>query len=136
MKYFKVYELVDEATYSLLGDNAIKLFNQDLLKDLDQIREDLGRPITVNTWKNEGDLSQRGFRSQESNVGSKSSQHRTGNAVDFDVEGMNAIDVRTYILENKDLYPNIMRMEAKVGWVHLDSKLLRDDQERIYLFSP
>ena len=134
-KHFSTYELVDRQTYELLGGNAIKLFNEGLLKDLDNLREHFDKQITVNDWNWGGVLTQRGFRTSLSETGGKTSQHRKGNAIDFDVEGKTAQQVRDYIVENKDLYPSINRMESNVGWVHIDCHPDYKDK-RIYLFSP
>ena len=137
MRNFKTQELVDKETYDLLGENALKLFNPGLLIDLDRLRDDLDKKIIVNTWYwKQGGYKDRGFRTKKSEVGNLSSQHRIGNAIDFQVEGMDAVDVRTYIMKNKDRYHTINRMEAKVNWVHIDAKPLKIHQERIYLFQP
>lgn len=135
LKYFSTYELVDRRTYELLGSNAIKLFNEGLLKDLDNLREYFGKETTINNWNWGGVMTQRGFRSLVSNTGETTSQHRKGNAIDFVVQDIDAIEVRTHILENKDLYPSINRMEAKVSWVHIDCHPDYKDK-RIYLFNP
>ena len=127
---------MDKETYELLGDNAINLFNEGLLKDLDNLREYFNKKMTINNWYWGGVLSQRGFRSLKSETGGLGSQHRQGNAIDFDVEGFTAEQVRKYIIENKHLYPSISRMESNVGWVHCDAKPLDKNQKRIYLFAP
>ena len=49
-KYFTVEELVDEETYDLLGDQAIKLIDERLIKTIDAAREILGVPLICNNW--------------------------------------------------------------------------------------
>ena len=135
LKYFDVKELVDQETYELLGENAIKLFNKDLLIAIDTLRETYGSPITINNWHRGGMFSQRGFRSSNSKVGSKTSQHRFGNAFDLTVTNATAGAIRTHILANKDKYPGINRMEDDVSWVHCDAHPDYKNK-RIYLFKP
>jgi len=134
-RHFDTKELVDEETFNLLGENAIKLFDEDLLIAIDTLRETYNSPITINNWHREGMYSQRGFRSSKSNTGSPTSQHRFGNAFDLTVIGIPAETVRQHIIANKDKYYGINRMEADVSWVHIDSKPTPEDK-RIYLFKP
>ena len=133
LKHFKIYEFVDKETYELLGEQAWKLFNMDLLLDLDWLRFKLDKKITVNDWYWGGEYQNRGFRTAKSTVGSTTSQHRSGNAVDFTVDGMTAEEVRQFILDNEDTYEDINRMEDDVSWVHIDGKHV---VERIHLFKP
>jgi len=136
LKHFQTQELVDKETYELLGENSLKLFNQDLLKDLDTLREELDKPILINNWHRGGMYSQRGFRSIKSKIGGLSSQHRLGNAFDLTVAGMSAEEVRQFIIANKDKFIAINRMEDEVTWTHIDCKQLAEGQKRIYLFKP
>lgn len=135
-KHFITKELVDKETYELLGENALKILNQDLLRDLDTLREELGKSIIINNWHIGGMYSQRGFRSAYSRVGGLGSQHRLGNAFDLTINGMPAEEVRQFIIANKDKFIAINRLESDVSWVHLDCKSLLDSQKRIYLFKP
>ena len=45
-----------------------------------------------------------------------------GTAVDFDVQGMSAEEVRKWIERNKVLLPYPIRLEEGVNWVHLDMR--------------
>ena len=134
-KHFVTQELVDKETYELLGENSLKLFNQDLLKDLDTLREELGKSIIINNWHKDGMYSQRGFRSAKSKVGGLGSQHRLGNAFDLTITGMSAEEVRQFIVANKDKFVAINRLEADVNWNHVDTHPDYKDK-RIYLFKP
>jgi len=131
MKHFKMYELVDEKVYNLHGEASERFFDTRLLETIDKIREELKKPITINTWKHGGGFSQRGLRHNMSQiVKSKNriylSGHVLGKAVDFDVEGMTAKEVREWIILNDNILPYGIRLEKNVNWVHLDVATIKD----------
>ncbi len=147
-KYFDVRELVGEEVYQAHSDRAWQFLDTNLLHCLLLIREGIGKPITVNTWMNGGSLSQRGLRSNvQSIVKDRTaknklylSAHCMGKAVDFDVKGMTADEVRTWIIWNNPQFPCPIRLEqidTKTGrsitWVHLDV-FPNDDNQDIYIF--
>lgn len=137
MKYFKLYELVDQRTYEEEGDAAWEHFTDEILFSLDGLREFFGRPVTVNNWMAGGHFQFRGFRPAWYQPGvTPGSQHRKGNAIDCDVAGMPANQARREIVENKDnpLLAKITRTEDGVNWIHLDCLVLPEGKERIYLF--
>lgn len=126
-KYFKIGELVSPATLRHYGEFVCwQFFDSRMLEVLDRLREDLGKPIMVNY----GRFTQRGFRSNLDSlcriktIQGKlyNSQHSMGRAVDFDVQGMSAQEVRKYIYDNQDRYPEITYMEDLVNWVHIDCR--------------
>ena len=51
-KNFKIFELVPPEIMTLPEDYLWELFDENLLRVIDRLREDLKRPITINTWKN------------------------------------------------------------------------------------
>ena len=125
MKYFKMHELVDEKVYNLHGEASERFFDTRLLETIDLLREMLERPITINTWHNGGRFSQRGLRHNRSDmvVNKKNiylSAHMLGKAIDFDVKGMTAEEVRKWLMTNQDILPYGIRLEDNVNWVHLD----------------
>ncbi|MGF1788738.1 D-Ala-D-Ala carboxypeptidase family metallohydrolase [Photobacterium swingsii] len=120
LQHFKPQELVSKSTYNARGSKSIELMDERILITLDQLRINLGRPITVNNWIWNGQFQQRGLRTQEAKEYSKYSQHTFGRAVDFDVKGMSASEVRAHILTNINLYPFISFVEVGINWVHVD----------------
>ena len=60
-KHFKIQELVSPIVYSQWGDKAWMFFDEDVLQDLDTIRETYGSPIIINNWAT--GLKQCGLRS-------------------------------------------------------------------------
>lgn len=122
--HFKIFEIVPEELMSLPEDYLWGLFNQGLLKVIDRLREDLGQPITINNWKNGGEFSQRGYRTNSSKVGARKSAHKSGHAVDLDVKGFTADKVRQYILDHRERYSEVTELEMTldgkpINWVHI-----------------
>lgn len=121
LKYFKVWELVPKDLYNKEGEGAIRVFSPEILEVLEWLREKIGRPITVNTWATGGSFQYRGFRPKDCNVGALNSAHKKGLAIDFDVKGMTAQEVRDWIHNHKQELPHKIRLESGVNWVHLDT---------------
>ena len=142
-QYFEVYELVDKIVFDVHGHNSWKFFSTDLLHCLLIIRKELGKPITINNWYWGGSLSQRGLRHNLSNMVLKKtrlylSAHMMGKAIDFDVRGMTAGEVRKWINDNPDKFPCKIRLENRmkgepISWVHLDI-IDEKTNPKVYLF--
>lgn len=143
-KYFDIEELICPHVYNNASLRALAwdFFDPRLLETMYIIREKLGRAIYVNNWAMGGNLSQRGLRCnvcalvrEKTNLEKPYiSTHLQGTGIDFDVKGMNAHQVRNWILENQDILPYPIRLEDKVTWAHLD---LRNDgmKEKVVLFN-
>lgn len=139
-KYFYLDELVDPETYFLEFDNGLSKLDERLPTLLDYLREDYGKPLTVNTWwtsylankdKNEvlnrilADKNVRkysGFRSKMCLIGAVGSAHRKGKGVD--IKG-NPKELYELIKNNAAIYHNfgVMRLEditITPTWLHLD----------------
>ena len=129
MKYFKIQELVCKHVYEKWGDKAWQFLDEKLLANLEWIRERLGKPIVINNWAQGGQFSQRGLRCNTCQLVIEKtdlrkvylSQHIFGKAVDFDVVGMTAEDVRRWIMAHSSELPYPIRMEDGVNWVHMDT---------------
>ncbi|MCP4984927.1 MAG: hypothetical protein GY928_02325 [Colwellia sp.] len=141
-KYFEITELVGNRTYKKHGERAWRFLDYRLLRSLLIIREGLGRPITVNSGKRQ----QRGLRTivqqMIKNYFYKDklyiSAHLLGKAVDFDVEGMTAEEVRAWILKNKKKFPFKIRLERNkngkpLTWNHLDV-IWEEKNSKVHLF--
>ena len=114
-KYFQWHELVPNAIYK---DYWLILMDTRLLMTIDAMRMHYNRPITINNWIDGGNFRYRGFRPFDCNVGAKFSQHKFGRAVDLDVSGISAEQVRNDI--RSGLFPEITCIEKDVNWVHID----------------
>lgn len=93
-----------------------------LLVTLLALRERIiAKPMVINN----GTFTQRGLRCNRCQlVQSKSTPYLTahlrGQAVDFDVPGMSAEEVRRLVVNNQELLPYPIRVEKDVNWVHID----------------
>lgn len=147
LKYFDIRELVSENAYNqyiAYGEYfLLSRFDKRLLENLLWIRIDLGRPITINDYLFGGDNHQRGLRDNLTPiVQSKKhvylSGHALAMAIDFDVDGMTAQEVREYLERKADFLPHPIRLEGKykghwITWVHMD---VCDDPRnpKVYIF--
>ena len=141
--YFCIEELVDKTVFDKYGEAAWKFLDETILETLLIIREGLDKPISINNWKYDGQFSQRGLRHNMSSlVKNKTrlylSAHIFGKAVDFDVAGMTAVEVREWIVANADLFPFKIRLERNmkgkpISWVHLDT-MSDPSKPKVYQF--
>jgi len=149
-KHFKLHEFVSQDVKTIYGLNAWQFLDPRLLYTADRIREHFGAPMTINNWhwklkksKSEeesqailnspGVFDQRGLRSPWCREGAILSQHRFGRALDFDIRGFSAEQVRQEILkeQNCEKFRYISVMEDCTNWVHVDIRQMTGDQ--IYL---
>lgn len=135
-KYFDIRELVDQKTYAKWGQRSWQFLCPRMLHTLLIIREGIDKPITANNWQWGGNFDERGLRTNTNNIMHNKtiegklylSAHIMGKGVDFDVKGMTADQVRTWIVDHADLFPYKIRLENKIiktgktiTWVHLDT---------------
>lgn len=145
---FALYELVSKPVWDLLGGQAIKLFNQGFISDVDQFITDLKADTTctavyVNDWYWGGAFTDSGYRDRSSTVGSSGSQHRKGCALDLKFVGISLDSAYEYLLANQRKYPHIKRVESLEhtrrnnrfgGWLHVDGLVVH--KGRLYVFNP
>lgn len=136
--HFRLEELVDPSTFRLLEEKAWWVLDPRLLWTLDKTRDRYQRVVTVNDWLWGGEHTLRGFRPQGVAVGKPHSQHRYGRAIDLDVRGMPADEVRQDILANQDdpAFVYITCLETDITWVHLDVRNWDRTQHGILLVKP
>jgi hypothetical protein len=121
--YFDIWELVDKETYKIRGEKAWQLFDPNLLKLADFLREKFG-PMICNDWMNGGGNQWRGLRTSESSYYSTYSQHSLGNALDLISTQHSADYIRSWLKANwKELglgFP--ITIEEDVSWLHVDTR--------------
>ena len=146
-KYFSIKELVSESVYNKHGESAWKFICPMLIHTLLVIRKEIDKPITINNWANGGKFQQRGLRENTSNiVRSKTkskrlylSAHTMGKAIDFDVKGMTAVEVREWLKNHYYILPYKIRLENEMNgkpitWVHADL-FQEENNPKVYLFN-
>ena len=134
---FGIKELVSPVVYQKFGDGAWMFFSEDVLRDLDTIRDTWGGSIIINNWQWNGTLKQCGLRSNLDQIPKDKtrreqlylSAHCMGKAFDLhDRTGRNKKlweHVYSLILSGK--LKAFKRMEnwkatsTDGGWVHVDS---------------
>lgn len=121
--YFDKQELLSKHVYNIGG--GYELLHPDLQNLVVWIRETLDRPIFANNWAIGGQFSQRGYRTNDDPVCkaqkfAPGSAHFKGKALDFDVKGMTAEQVRKWLYDNQESAPVRFRVEKGVNWVHVD----------------
>lgn len=138
-KYFQLKELVCPHVLAKYGEMAWMFLDSRLILNLDTIRERLNKPIYVNR----GGLTQRGLRCPQCDIVKAKAEagvlymsaHTFGKAVDFDVEGMTAEEVRGWLKEHGAYLPYPIRVENDVTWVHMDV-FPNKDNVKVYFFNP
>jgi hypothetical protein len=142
--YFKITELVAPKVVNRYGvDQSWSFLDFRMLSNLLWIRRTIDKEIYINRT---GQV-QRGLRSIKSKIVLNYirkglfylSAHIRGSAVDFDVYGMEAWEVRDWIVKNSKKLPFKCRLENKkngkqITWVHMDSDYF-ESYPIVYLFN-
>ncbi|MFW6247426.1 MAG: hypothetical protein ACOC22_04635 [bacterium] len=139
-KNFKVQEFVDRETFDKRGKRALSVIDWRMLWTADAIREYFDKPIIINNWHLGGDREWSGIRFENSPYYSRFSQHSFGRALDFVIPEMSAYDVRMTIINNPNekafQYITALEHYDTMSWIHIDCRILIDNQERFFVFKP
>lgn len=128
-KYFDIRELVCPDVYNAFGEKAWQFFDLQFLQMLLITRTEINTEgMICNNWHKGGIFSQRGLRCnlchecKDKTISGHlyMSAHANGAALDYDVPGLTADQVRIRIIHNADKFPFKVRLESKVNWVHQD----------------
>ena len=76
--------------------------------------------MTINNWLWNGNRNQSGLRSDDSKYYSPTSQHSFGRAIDCVFSIYSVDEVREYLIQNQDEFPEMKGIENKVSWLHVD----------------
>ena len=117
-KYFKAEELLPK------GVTDTSLLKPNLLQLIDEVREILGVPCSINNYAKGGTRQWCGLRTEACKQGTPRSQHRIGNAADLHPVGLTADEARAKlkaaVAEGK--LKNLGGVEEGVSWVHVDAR--------------
>lgn len=124
-KHFIIKELVPKSTYNTFGENSKWFIKPELVKLMDFTREWFRAPIIINNWHVGGTFQYRGFRPITYSGGGTYSQHRQGNAVDFNIKGLTPQQVYEEVLnyEYAFMFAGLTTMEDidyTPTWNHFD----------------
>ena len=150
-KYFDTHEIASLYVCNINSPSAIYGMFDERLKDLIVwVREGIGRPMYANNWIIYEKLKQtnprltkfeqRGIRVKDDPDCKRQkfvtkSAHFEGKALDFDVQGMTAQQVRVWLYDNQDSAPIRFRVEKGVNWVHVDV-MPHKASDKAYFFNP
>ncbi|MGL5593077.1 MAG: hypothetical protein ACRDDH_03985 [Cetobacterium sp.] len=143
-KYFKIQELVCPHVYKKYGDKAWEFFSEELLKDLDTVREVLGVTIIINNWHIEGQYKESGNRCPFCSIVAKKiankelnmSMHNLYQAFDLKSKGLDIKKAVEMIMDNVHRFKVIKRIENPdhtPTWLHIDTK---GHHKGIRIFNP
>lgn len=134
-QYFSIQELVSPIVYTVWQQKAWMFFDEDILKELDYIRETFGAPIVINNWAKGGNLKQCGLRSNKDDiVKNKKTLYLSGHILSkaFDLHSgygnHRKLYDHCYDLIKKGKLKKFQRLENfdnTITWVHIDA--LRSD---------
>lgn len=122
---FIIQEFVPPSIYNEWFEKSIWFIRPVVISFAQFIRDRYGKSVTINNWHAQGKFAERGFRMPTSSTGGKLSQHRFGNAIDFNVAGMTADEVRADILAHESEFMAAGLTTIEDGayaptWVHAD----------------
>ncbi len=139
-KHFKACEFLPPAQHKIVmakKTDAERLatfytyVEKALVEYAEKVRVYFGVSMTINNWNSGGSYTLRGFRPENTSVGAKNSMHK-GNpkknirckAIDYDIKGMTAKEVRQIIKDDQKLFYSfgLRRVESGVSWNHNDLK--------------
>lgn len=133
---FDIRELVPPHIWDLHEQGAVdaRWFLRPETLDMAQgVRDRYARRVEINNWLFGGELEERGYRVPSTDVGATYSQHKLGCAIDFEVEGMTADEVREDIARNEQSFRRMGVTAIESGeyastWVHMDCRPTHQDQ--------
>lgn len=130
-KYFNIKELVSPIVYNKFGEQAWMFFDEDLLSELDYIREAFGSAIIINNWATGGTLKQCGLRSNMDDlVKSKKTLYLSAHCMGkgFDLHAKNGNNKLLYeyvynliIAKKLKHFKRLENISKTPSWVHVDS---------------
>lgn len=132
-QYFSIKELVSPIVYNKWGEKAWMFFDEDVLRELDYIRETFGSPIIINNWASGGNLKQCGLRSNMDEISLKKTNYGTlylsGHTMckAFDLHSSFGNHRKLYehiydLIKNKKLkkFKRLENFNNTITWVHCD----------------
>jgi len=124
-EHFYLQEFLPEEVFDYFKNDGIWLLDRKIIDLAQLIRERAKRPITINNWMDDGKFQERGFRSYNSNVGVRFSQHRFGRAIDF--SATNLLQIYTDITKNFSEYKKaglttVENIGNTLKWIHCDTR--------------
>ena len=130
-KYFGIKELVSPIVFKVWVDKAWMFFDEEVIKELDLIRERFAAPIVINNWASGGSLEQCGLRSNKDKLVMNKktlylSPHTMGKGFDLHAGNGNhrkLFELCEQMIKNKELkhFKRLENFNKTYTWVHIDT---------------
>ena len=123
-KHFEIHELVPEELYHSIHEKVLwRMIPDAIIETIDTLKEHFSEgTMKINDYEWSGNRRWSGLRTVGSRWYSYTSMHTTFDAIDCVFSAYDIDEVRKYILANPKKFPHITRIEAKVSWLHFDTK--------------
>jgi hypothetical protein len=117
-------EMVPPEIWNVWGERSRWFVDCRILWTRQALEEYFQKKVKVNDWHLGGSFRNRGYRLPDSSTGARLSQHRFGRAIDADVIGLSAEEVRTEILTHPEeaAFQFITTLEEGTSWLHADCR--------------
>jgi len=124
------HELVPKE-YGDVTERDLRFLDINLLNAMQRLRDYFGKPMIIN----DDTFNWRGLRTPDFDRYNPGSMHSIWRAYDHHIVGVDPEEEREYIIDNRDeFYPEIMAIEDKVNWIHLDTRYRPDNT--LLVFKP
>ena len=125
---FNLDEFIHPDYMRKFGKNALWFIDHRIVTIAQELRHDLGVPITINNYETGGQYKSSGLRVQSAKIGAKYSQHKYGRAIDCKFKGISIQEAFDFLMHNQGKYFNlglttIENIEHTPTWLHLDCRL-------------
>lgn len=124
-EFFEIQEFVDPVTYSARGEKSAELIDPRIVSVADLLRQQIGKPVTINNWHTGGRYKESGLRHFATTTGARYSQHKYGRAIDCKVKDVAPEAVREFIRDHWEMFKavGLTTIEKDTPtWVHLDCR--------------
>ena len=123
--HFYLQEFVPANIFNQWGKNSRWFIDSRIIEAAESIRNQVKKPVIINNWKDGGSYQYSGYRSPVCNVGSSTSQHRWGRAIDVKIPGVDLLQLYSFIKRNPDKFLDITTLENinhTKTWIHADCR--------------
>lgn len=138
---FDLREFIPPDVFNAYGASSTWFIQQELVTGTQFIRDYFDAAATINNWHTGGHFTERGYRTPNSTTGSKLSQHKRGAAIDFNIKGLTADQVRRRILDDQKTFlaqgfTAIEDEEFAITWCHIDRRYRLGNPDKILIVRP
>lgn len=131
---FHIEEFVPQGIFDQYGEKSVWFVDMRLIEGMEWLRSYFGAAIIINNWHQGGPFQNRGFRTPQTTVGRRLSQHRFGRACDFNVVGIKPQVVWARLQKDWDIvrqhtfFTTMEDIDDTPGWVHIDGRLHKSNE--------